>query len=173
MKVMFTKEEYDYILSFWISENSHSGEGYGKVKVNNTDINIRRDVKGRYIDIFNGDLISFLESKFKPIGVSKISSGTCKLTSYKAGDYFAPHTDYQEYTNGTIRRTLVLQLSSSEDYIGGDLIVEGVKQSKNKGSISIFKSNELHEITLIESGTRHSLVVFLFDGDFEIKKSII
>jgi len=55
-----------------------------------------------------------------------------------------------------------IQMSSPEDYVGGELIfyINGEKfiAPKNKGTIIFFKSNILHEVTPVIKGTRYSLV---------------
>ena len=171
--VLFTSGDCEYIKSFWKDSISSDGEGYGTASINNQHINIRREVKGHYLNITDSDLLTFTVPKLKTLGVVGIISGVGKLTKYTAGDYFKPHRDFQQDDIGLIRKTLVIQLSDSTDYVGGDLIVEGKKQSRELGSCNIFNSDALHEITLIESGIRTGLVLFLFDKDLKIINSVI
>lgn len=171
--VLFTGDDCNYIKSFWKDSQSSDGEGYGTTSINNQQIKVKREVRGHYLDISDSDLLLFIESKLKKVGITSISSGNLKLTKYQSGDYFKPHRDYQYDERGIIRKTVVIQLSESSEYVGGDLIVEEVRQSREKGSCIMFNSNELHEITLITSGNRFSLVVFLFEKDLQIINSII
>lgn len=172
-EVLFDKDDCLYIKSYWKDDNASNGKGYGKTSINNQLINVKRNVKGHYLDISCSDLLSFILEKVSKLGITSISSNVVKLTKYKVGDYFAPHKDYQQDSRGTIRKTLVIQLSNQNDYKGGELIVRGVKQSKTLGTYSIFNSNDIHEITEVKSGNRYSLVVFLFDKDLKIIDSVI
>lgn len=172
-KVLFSKDDCEFIKSFWSDINSLDGKGYGTTTYNNQHLNIRREVKGHYLNLTDDDLLTFILPKLNPIGIVGITSGMCKLTNYQAGDYFRPHRDFQIDDRGRVRKTLVIQLSKSTEYIGGDLVIEGVVQSRLLGSCILLNSNALHEITLIESGIRNSLVLFLFDEDINITNSLI
>lgn len=171
--VIFSQEDCEYIKSFWNEDNSLDGNGYGKTTYNNKSINIIRDVRGHYIDLSDASLLSFILNKVSPIGIGSISLGQVKIAKYIEGDYFSPHKDYTVYDIGTVRKTVVVQLSAPTEYDGGNLLVEDIPQSRELGSASIFNSNQIHEITRLTRGVRYSLVMFLIDGDYRTKKTII
>ena len=53
-----------------------------------------------------------------------------------------------------------VQLSHPNDYRGGDLLLNNGAESisKNKGSMTLFPSHTLHEVTPVTKGVRYSLV---------------
>ena len=97
-------------------------------------------------------------------------------------NFYGPHQDFcMDKTNPAHLRKLscTVQLSDGVDYVGGDLILnlpaygqdgsqrlsmdsrtenERFVMSRDKGSLVIFDSRIVHEITPITSGTRYSLV---------------
>ena len=90
-----------------------------------------------------------------------------QVASYKAADkgHFGWHSDIGEGRAASKRKlTLVLQLSAPNTYSGGALetmpsaTVETA--SRAQGSVSIFPSFLLHQVTPVERGTRHSLTVW-------------
>jgi PKHD-type hydroxylase len=65
--------------------------------------------------------------------------------------------------------SLVIQLSDSMDYEGGELWVHGARRevlSKNRGIVHFFPSYTLHRVTPVTSGKRHSLVGWINGPDF-------
>ena len=54
-----------------------------------------------------------------------------------------------------------IQLSNSEDYKGGDLIVSDVVSSRERGNCIIFDSGVEHEVTLLKKGIRYSVIIWL------------
>lgn len=171
--MIFSQKDCEYISSFGNTDCYLDGLERGKVHYNNQTLSLKREVKGRYIDICSKDLIHFLTLKLNCIGIKSISLGELKLTLYRRGDYFAPHRDYIHYDQGTVVKTAVIQLSSPLEYEGGDLLVKGIPQSKKLGSVIMFNSRDLHEVTKVRSGVRKSLVVFLLAKDLFLPKSIL
>ena len=90
-----------------------------------------------------------------------------QVASYQAskGGHFAWHSDIGDGPVASKRKlTLVLQLSKSETYEGGDLQVmpsaHVVGASRAQGCVSVFPSFLLHQVTPVTSGERHSLTVW-------------
>ena len=103
---------------------------------------------------------------------------TCQVTKYIGSDnsFFAPHSDFAANQDGSLhtrKLSLSIQLSSEDEYEGGDLILYYHEQStkvdgkpffnefvvpKSLGTVVVFDSRVVHEITPITSGTRYSLV---------------
>lgn len=100
-----------------------------------------------------------------------------QFTEYKEGSWFKRHQDF--YMNissrsafATIRKiSMTIQLSDSEDYVGGDVIIttevndkgsKGFAISRNIGDAIAFPSYFDHQVNKIESGTRYSLVAWQY-----------
>jgi PKHD-type hydroxylase len=100
-------------------------------------------------------------------------SGFCEplqFTEYQApGEFYKKHID--KMLNGSIRKlSLILQLTDSDEYEGSDLLLytgEPQKMTRKQGSIIVFPSYVLHEVTPITQGTRHSLVAWIAGDPFK------
>jgi len=82
-------------------------------------------------------------------------------------EYNAPAGHYDSHIDkvygGQIRKlSFVLQLSDPSEYEGGELRIINSNEhdimKKKKGTLSIFPSYTLHQVTPVTKGTRHSLV---------------
>jgi hypothetical protein len=192
--VLFTKEECEYIKSFWDDSNSIDGVVYrtsngnylkgiahvidgttsGQVQTEEGRlISIKpKNAKLKFLDLFNKELIDFILSRLSKIGIKSILNNQVKITKYIEGDFFAPHRDFKSIDEfGCTYKTLVIQLSDPKDYVGGYLYVKDVPQSKEQGSYSLFLSSDIHEVKLLEEGIRFSLTIFLYESDFSSAKS--
>lgn len=90
-----------------------------------------------------------------------------QVATYRATDsgHFAWHSDIGDGpAAGKRKLTLVLQLSKSSSYEGGDLEIRPSSQvvaaSRAQGCVSIFPSFSLHQVTPVIRGIRHSLTVW-------------
>ena len=67
--------------------------------------------------------------------------------------------------------SLVVQLSDSDDYVGGDFEIQtgrGVQSvSRTKGTVALFPSFLFHRVTPVISGTRKSLVLWAGGGHYK------
>ena len=171
--VLFSKKECEYIKSFWDNFNSIDGATRGQVQTEEGGvISIRRNAKLKFIDLFNKELINFLLSRLSKIGIKSILNNQVKITKYIKGDFFAPHRDFKKTDKfGSTYKTLVIQLSESSDYNGGDLYVKNIPQTKEQGSYSLFLSSDIHEVKQIDNGIRFSLTIFLYESDFSSTKN--
>lgn len=192
--VLFSKKECEYIKSFWddytsidgvvyrtidnsyLKEDSHMVDGLTHGQVQTEDgriISIKpTNAKLKFLDLFNKELINFLLSRLSNIGIKSILNNQVKITKYIEGDYFAPHRDSKKTNKfGSTYKTLVIQLSESSDYTGGDLYVKNIPQPKEQGSYSLFLSSDIHEVKRIDNGIRFSLTIFLYESDFSSVKS--
>jgi PKHD-type hydroxylase len=70
----------------------------------------------------------------------------------------------------TRKLSLVVQLSSPDEYEGGGLEImassEPVQVTKEKGLICAFPSFILHRVTPVTKGTRRTLVIWIAGPDF-------
>ncbi|WP_123792839.1 2OG-Fe(II) oxygenase [Pacificibacter maritimus] len=96
-----------------------------------------------------------------------------QVATYDAasGGHFAWHSDIGDGRLARQRKlTLVLQLSNSKSYEGGDLQVMPsaniLTANREQGCVSIFPSFSLHQVTPITHGIRHSLTVWSHGPSF-------
>lgn len=92
---------------------------------------------------------------------------------YEKGDYFLEHTDNVDKPNERkgIQRffTVTVQLTTSENYIGGDVVIDRKHIANRKiGSAALWGSNIIHEIKNIQEGFRRSLVFFVSSKNIRI-----
>ena len=98
----------------------------------------------------------------------------CQFTIYKEKGYYDWHrdTDPQYRDTGKIRKVSAsLMLNEPDEYTGGDFefkiqtekgdteIIK-VEQPMEKGSLLVFPSHLFHRVKPVETGTRHSLVIW-------------
>jgi predicted 2-oxoglutarate/Fe(II)-dependent dioxygenase YbiX len=170
--IIFSKDDCDFIKSFWEDSKSLNGFGRALRKIDEVNsISVNRKVKGYYIDYKDSTLLNFVLKRLSKINIKSIRS--VKIAKYSKGDYFEPHHDFNFYGKGAIYKTLVIQLSDPSTYVGGDLYVKDVPQSREQGSYSLFLSSDIHEVKIIEKGIRFSLTIFLNESNFINTKSII
>lgn len=167
--VIFSKEDCEYIKSFY--SQFDEVDGMSTHTLNNLQIKFRKGSSAKFVTIDNSELKDFLLQKLKPLKVKNIPS--IKIMKYVEGGSLAKHQDFSKYGVDIIYKTLLIQLSESTDYIGGDLIVEGTPQSRVIGSIATISPTAEHEVTILEKGERYSLVLFLYESDFDIQKTLI
>ena len=94
-----------------------------------------------------------------------------QFTRYDAPtDYYGMHID--KVLNRTVRKlSLTIQLSSPEDYEGGELALQLEKEvdimPKDLGKMIVFPSYVLHEVRPVTKGTRYSLVAWVTGKPFK------
>lgn len=110
-------------------------------------------------DQFDFDLSDFAESP--------------QVATYqaKSGGHFAWHSDIGDGPLARKRKlTLVLQLSQSKLYEGGDLqVMPGahvLAANRDQGCVSVFPSFSLHQVTPVTRGIRRSLTVWAHGPSF-------
>jgi len=96
-----------------------------------------------------------------------------QVASYDAtdGGHFTWHSDIGDGPMAQKRKlTLVAQLSKPGSYDGGDLeVMPGahiIAANRTQGSITVFPSFHLHQVTPVSRGTRHSLTVWAHGPKF-------
>ena len=116
------------------------------------------------------DIILELNEKFFGFNLSGITEGL-QFTNYSAptGNY-GKHVD--RALDFTVRKlSMSIQLSDPTLYRGGDLLLhegeEGTPMPKEQGTLILFPSYTLHEITPIIEGERNSLVTWLTGEPFK------
>tara|TARA_B100000214_G_C23831932_1_gene564578 strand:+ start:39 stop:605 length:567 start_codon:yes stop_codon:yes gene_type:complete len=95
------------------------------------------------------------------------TSEALQFTQYDVGDFYTWHRDTSIKSEVQRKISITVQLSDYSDYEGGELEVKNCwgdavanipVEAKQKGSIIVFPSFLLHQVTPVVSGTRYSLV---------------
>lgn len=95
-----------------------------------------------------------------------------QYTVYQDSDegHYTWHMDIGAENECTRKLSLVVQLSSPDEYEGGELEImassEPVQVTKEKGLICAFPSFILHRVTPVTKGTRRTLVIWIAGPDF-------
>ena len=162
-EVLFSNDECDKILSF--------ANGFVDLENYGFKLAIPEKRNSKYSEVVNiEDLEKLILPKLKEIGILSIKSGSMFI-EYNEGDFFEKHIDNSYKSNRVC--TVVIQLSNEDDYEGGDLIVEGIRCSRKRGTMIVFSGNDLHEVEKITKGTRRVFVCMPTKSDIKIKNSII
>jgi predicted 2-oxoglutarate/Fe(II)-dependent dioxygenase YbiX len=146
--VLFSKEECELILNC-----STEFKNKKETPLSIAADNIRNS---KYGEVSNIDLLqNIILPKIKKFGINSIRSGILFI-EYNTGDFFDKHVDrkYVDDVNNERVYTVIIQLSQESEYEGGNLIVKETNVSKELGTVVIFKSTDVHEVTKITKGTR-------------------
>jgi len=116
------------------------------------------------------DGILYVNNEFFNFDLFGLAEGF-QFTRYDAPTgHYGMHVD--KILNGEVRKlSLTIQLSSPEDYEGGDLALQLGKEadlmSKELGKMLVFPSYVLHEVRPVTKGTRYSLVAWITGKPFK------
>jgi len=116
------------------------------------------------------DTVLNLNSQFFQFDLFGMAEGF-QFTRYDAPTgHYGLHID--KTLNSTVRKlSLTIQLSSPEDYEGGELALQLDKEadimSKELGKMIVFPSYVLHEVRPVTKGTRYSLVAWITGKPFK------
>jgi len=111
-----------------------------------------------------------MNSKFFNFDLFGLAEGF-QFTRYDApGDHYGMHID--KVLNNEVRKlSLTIQLSSPEDYEGGELVLQFSPypdvMDKELGKMIVFPSYVLHEVRPVTKGTRYSLVAWVTGKPFK------
>jgi len=159
---LFTKEECEKIIA--ISDDYLSSE------VSSGDNDIRKSSHywiypedGEWIYRRIVDIIFYMNNKIYNYKLNGIEA--LQLTRYGVGDYYDNHMDVEPDNNSlSAQRKLSfsVQLSEEGDYEGGNLVLHGANlktiTQKSIGTVTLFPSYRLHNVSEVTKGTRYSLV---------------
>jgi predicted 2-oxoglutarate/Fe(II)-dependent dioxygenase YbiX len=166
---VFSKNDCEYIKSFYFK--CEEINGLDVHNINNIEIRFRKGNSAKFVIINNSELNNFLLQKLNFLNIKNISS--VKIIKYIEGDALAKHQDFSKYGVDVLYKTILVQLSDSSDYTGGDLIISKVTQSRDIGSVISISPTTEHEIAPITKGERYSLVLFLYESNFDIQKTLL
>jgi len=170
-KVLFTKDECMGILNSVNTnyKNSKTVDSYGVIKENRYRTSTQNEIQ------IEGKLKNLLLNKLSHFGVSDFPTFG-HIVKYQVGEYFKKHIDWgSDYPYRY--KTLIIQLSTHDDYGGGKLVLYENKKIKpidtTIGNTLIFDSNILHEVTPVTMGVRYAFVCWLRKKDFNIDKNYL
>jgi hypothetical protein len=103
---------------------------------------------------YAAETIPYFESQFVEV----------RLNKYEVSDHMERHLDCQQGRLWTI----IVQISESEDYEGGDLLVNDYPFSREQGASVLFDSQTTwHAVNEIISGIRYSMVFWSYRKEAE------
>lgn len=172
IKELFSSKECDEIIKYCSNFNSEEGKvDMGTVhKIRKSKITwVPNTKKSNWIFEKLGNCIKNLNDqyfKFKLTGIVE----PLQFTHYKNPDgKYVAHID--KIPNGIIRKlSASVQLTDPKKYEGGDLILHNSASPefalRDKGSLTLFPSYTLHEVTPVTKGERYSLVSWIHGEPF-------
>lgn len=175
-KILFTRKDINEILSLIDKEEFLTSKGYHN---GNSFVNLEHRNSSEITVQARGRVHNLLFDKFKEFNVLNMPY-SFKIIEYKTGSFFLPHKDStsrgQESPYSRVK-TAVIQLSEPSDYNGGDLVIYNDESkhtvSRDIGNTVLFNSDLTHEVTLITSGTRYSVVCWFNYGHLYKKANIL
>jgi PKHD-type hydroxylase len=176
----FTKNECESIIKFGNSQKLQGGgindSPYSTIVKKNLEVR-DSEVSWLYPNKDNEwvfrrltDIIVGLNSQFFKFDIFGAMEGF-QFTKYTAPTgHYGKHID--AIFNGKIRKlSFTLQLSESDDYKGGDLNLyvkdEPETMRRSQGSLAVFPSYVLHQVTPVTKGTRYALVSWITGKPFK------
>ena len=174
----------DLILNTCKKSKDEEWDSSGVIDGHKSDIKFRQsDVAFRTVEWVNALMFGYIhKANYYNFGyeLSKIDYEELQMTRYKKGDYYKKHIDFGYDRNQrahTRKLSSTLQLSDSDEYEGGDVILHIggfvqhesiVKVPRSKGTLIVFDSRLPHEVTPITSGDRYSVVKWV-SGDTPLR----
>jgi predicted 2-oxoglutarate/Fe(II)-dependent dioxygenase YbiX len=126
----------------------------------------KRNNTAAYITIQRGDMVfEMLNKAIRNFGFEfKTDELDTGILKYETGNFIFKHNDLPP--EGVKRRFCIVgQLNDNEDYEGGDFLYwigdEEHKMNRAVGNVIIFNPETLHEVTIVKSGVRHSMVIWV------------
>ena len=115
------------------------------------------------------DIVLEINEKFFRFDIFGLNEGF-QFTNYVApGNKYGRHVD-RCLNMGVRKLSLSIQLSDPEEYEGGDLCLYGnetaTPMDKKQGTLIVFPSYTLHEVTPVTKGERNSLVTWVTGKPF-------
>jgi Rps23 Pro-64 3,4-dihydroxylase Tpa1-like proline 4-hydroxylase len=158
------------------------GSWYPSLVKSSESITYYRNSKSIDIKPKKGEwLYEVLKSFFLSHNVEIISEtiNFAQLIKYEVGDYIRKHRDFQRFVNGEIisDRVAACVVLLNVDFEGGEFYAypngEIVELTKEIGQVATFKTDVVHEVVPVTSGTRYSLAVFLTADEVKMKSLLI
>jgi PKHD-type hydroxylase len=172
---VFSKEECEKIISI---SNKLSFIKGGLSEKNKLDNSIR-DSNIKWLEVEKDtewlfrkttDIVFELNEKFFKFNLFGFIEGF-QFTNYKApSGKYGKHVD-RGFNSRVRKLSISIQLSDPKNYKGGELYLyesdKGTLMSKKQGTLVVFPSFILHEVTPVTKGERNSLVTWITGDNFK------
>jgi predicted 2-oxoglutarate/Fe(II)-dependent dioxygenase YbiX len=92
-----------------------------------------------------------------------------EIKCYNKGCFFGNHFDNMKNPIDRMidrKLTCSIQLSNEQDYQGGDLLVLNTKMPRTRGTMIVFPSMFMHNVSPVVSGTRCALITWAWGPTF-------
>ena len=157
-----TVDEVDSLLDYWnsiseVSILSNNSWDMDRKVINDISIKGRKvRITGVQKELFK-TISNKIESLFKSVlGVDASVEYPHYLAEYSQGSFHGLH--YDKLPEMWFRdKVVTIQLSDSNEYEGGDLIIGDEIAPRDKGCAIIYNGKDLHQVTKVTKGTRFSL----------------
>jgi PKHD-type hydroxylase len=167
-QILFTKDECDKLIQLRFDlEQTLSDGGYP----DRVDINYKQwtIVKDNSLDYLFNRIIDFVSTKF---GVEVLEfNEPAWIYQYEINDGYIMHTD------NILDRRFTIGVQLSDEYEGGDLMVDYNKQriivNKDIGNCYVFESTLLHGVSPVTSGSRFNFLTFMFKHNVKHNRTLI
>jgi PKHD-type hydroxylase len=172
---IFSKEECEKIILISNKKSFIKAGLSEKNKLNNSirDSNIKwleAEEDTEWIFRKTTDVVLELNEKFFKFNLFGFIEGF-QFTNYKApSGKYGKHVD-RGFNNRVRKLSISIQLSDPKNYKGGELYLyennKGTLMSKKQGTLVVFPSFILHEVTPVTKGERNSLVTWITGDNFK------
>jgi len=164
----------DYIVNNIDHNLYEKGTTANDNKILSRNVNIQF-IKDNWINALLQGYIRYANSKNFHYDLSDNDKESTQISKYSKGEYYKRHQDFGAKDHLTRKLSLTVQLSDEDDYEGGDLVFiqdiaeyKEIKAFRGKGSVIVFDSRVIHEVTPVTKGVRYSLVKW-YHGDEPLK----
>jgi hypothetical protein len=112
------------------------------------------------VHALHDEIYPLLDPLWEPYKQNILFIEPYEIKLYVEGDRFDYHTDVYVNLKEQVSRkfNLIIQLSDSDEYEGGDLMVGDKVCSRGQGTAILFPACLLHCVTQITKGNRYSLI---------------
>ena len=173
---LFTPDECSQIIKMGLEDkvvNAYVGEDReAKNSIRKGSVSWLDEKEEKYSWIYRKctDAVNHLNHKY--FGYDLTFLETLQFTIYdKEKDFYGKHVDNMYRGHGCRKLSFSVQLSDEKTYEGGELHLHYENQpvivNKKIGTLNIFSSMILHEVTPMTSGTRYSLVGWVHGPNFK------
>ena len=170
IKNFFTDEECSELIKDVIKfSKAGVGNRDGTSKI---DENYRKTLQSKEINNHERWQSIILKKLQDKTDIPIVSMPELLVLKYLKGFKFDKHRDRGPQYEDRIY-TKIIQLSDSNKYENGDLLINNNLATKEKGSLIFFNSGILHSVSEITSGERYSAVTWIRRRELQTKTNLL